>query len=342
MRKKVLIISSVAGVLLLLAVGIVFSVKYLFRNNVGYPDGPDGLQIAPTPEATKTIGIPETGDVVHKGEYFEYIEYEDEYVRFEYPKGWKVNVKSGKITTPMDNGFDGVYSINIGGENGWGLSLVQAEGGFGIESTSVYNSKNNTIEYQDYTENTSHKYELSNLVFIKNIERLGVINIYPQNTYKDWWTSEVSQTSEVVVASETEKGIYELMHFLPSGEIIGGEWDLKTEKMRGQLGTSRDSLFYELNCLDVVSEKDADKCAEFINRFFDSADRVDGEYVIVGGTNSFLNVREKASKDSEVIGKLYDGEKARYVSENKDWYEVVYTDRTGWISKEFAKKTGGD
>ncbi len=57
-----------------------------------------------------------------------------------------------------------------------------------------------------------------------------------------------------------------------------------------------------------------------------------------------LNLREKASSDSDVYTTLSKGEEYKLVSEEDEWYEIEYEDYTGYISKDYAEivKTSDD
>ena len=52
--------------------------------------------------------------------------------------------------------------------------------------------------------------------------------------------------------------------------------------------------------------------------------------------NSRLNVRNKASMSSKVIGKLYTGDKVEIIGENANWYKINYKGKTAYISKKYV------
>ncbi|MDO5010132.1 MAG: SH3 domain-containing protein, partial [Intestinibacter bartlettii] len=57
---------------------------------------------------------------------------------------------------------------------------------------------------------------------------------------------------------------------------------------------------------------------------------------IVKVGNSRLNIRNKASMSSKVIGKLNTGDKVEIVGENANWYEINYKGGTAYISKKYV------
>jgi hypothetical protein len=64
-------------------------------------------------------------------------------------------------------------------------------------------------------------------------------------------------------------------------------------------------------------------------------------YVIVEGTNSYLNVREEPSAEDyvDVVGVLYDNEVVEQIGGNTEWFEIAMDDGTeGWISKIFSRE----
>ena len=60
---------------------------------------------------------------------------------------------------------------------------------------------------------------------------------------------------------------------------------------------------------------------------------------IVEVTTDILKLREKPSTESSVLALIAKGEKCEFISEEDDWYKVKYQDYTGYISKEYSKKS---
>ena len=52
-----------------------------------------------------------------------------------------------------------------------------------------------------------------------------------------------------------------------------------------------------------------------------------------------LNIRDKPSNDSRVIGKIKKGAVIRLIGENSNWYYIAYaTGKTGWVSRQYSKE----
>ena len=50
---------------------------------------------------------------------------------------------------------------------------------------------------------------------------------------------------------------------------------------------------------------------------------------------SYLNVREKPTTDSKVIGTLKHSDKVEIITEETGWYKIKYKDLTGYCSKKY-------
>lgn len=57
-------------------------------------------------------------------------------------------------------------------------------------------------------------------------------------------------------------------------------------------------------------------------------------------TTETLNLRKEPSTDSDIVALISIGEECELISEEGDWYEVKYGEYSGYISKEYAEKTG--
>ena len=57
-------------------------------------------------------------------------------------------------------------------------------------------------------------------------------------------------------------------------------------------------------------------------------------------TTETLNLREKATTESDIIALLSEGEEYEVVGEEGDWYEIQYKDYTGFVSKEYVQLDG--
>lgn len=54
-------------------------------------------------------------------------------------------------------------------------------------------------------------------------------------------------------------------------------------------------------------------------------------------TASKLNVRNKASMESEILGQLKKNKSVTITGETKDWYRIKYNKKTGFVSREYIK-----
>ena len=53
--------------------------------------------------------------------------------------------------------------------------------------------------------------------------------------------------------------------------------------------------------------------------------------------SSEINVREESSTTSKILGKVVVDEKYEYVSENENWFEIIFDkELTGWVYKDYA------
>lgn len=53
--------------------------------------------------------------------------------------------------------------------------------------------------------------------------------------------------------------------------------------------------------------------------------------------NGSLNIRQKPSTQSKVLGKLHTGDKIKIEGETSNWYKINYEGKTGYVSKKYVK-----
>ena len=65
---------------------------------------------------------------------------------------------------------------------------------------------------------------------------------------------------------------------------------------------------------------------------------VKSEYkdTVIAQVDNYVNIRDKAGEDGEVLGKLYNESAAEIVGEDGDWYEITSGTVTGYVKKEFV------
>lgn len=72
----------------------------------------------------------------------------------------------------------------------------------------------------------------------------------------------------------------------------------------------------------------------------ESADTTESNTVTTGMVNvsgdSYLNLRSGSGMDYDVIGHLFAGDEVEIVGEDGDWYEVVVSEHTGYVYKDYV------
>ncbi|MBE5852040.1 MAG: hypothetical protein E7299_03665 [Lachnospiraceae bacterium] len=60
------------------------------------------------------------------------------------------------------------------------------------------------------------------------------------------------------------------------------------------------------------------------------------EKLVIADVNDYVNVRDKAGEDGEIVGKLYDGSVGNYIEEENGWYKINSGNVTGFVKGEFC------
>lgn len=65
---------------------------------------------------------------------------------------------------------------------------------------------------------------------------------------------------------------------------------------------------------------------------------VKSEYkdIVIAQVDNYVNIRDKAGEDGQVLGKLYNESAAEIVGEDGEWYEITSGTVTGYVKKEFV------
>lgn len=65
---------------------------------------------------------------------------------------------------------------------------------------------------------------------------------------------------------------------------------------------------------------------------------VKSEYkdVVIAQVDNFVNIRDAATEDGEVLGKLYNESAAEIIGEDGEWYEITSGTVTGFVKKDFV------
>ncbi len=63
--------------------------------------------------------------------------------------------------------------------------------------------------------------------------------------------------------------------------------------------------------------------------------------LVIANVNDYVNVRDSASEEGEIVGKLYDKSVGEFISEENGWYEIQSGNCTGFVKAEYVV-TGDD
>ncbi len=58
--------------------------------------------------------------------------------------------------------------------------------------------------------------------------------------------------------------------------------------------------------------------------------------LVIARVNDYVNVRDRASEEGEVVGKLYDKSVGTFLSEENDWYQIQSGNVTGFVKAEYV------
>lgn len=102
-------------------------------------------------------------------------------------------------------------------------------------------------------------------------------------------------------------------------------------------------IYYTLNLeefreikLDIKNLNYSKSTMKSITTKIKSSSNSYGEYGIV--TASILNVREKATTNSKIIGQLKKGQRVRIYKSYGAWYEIYFGNHGGFVSVKYIKK----
>ena len=200
-------------------------------------------------------------------QYFEYVWYEDDYIRFMYPRGWEVTVDDGQIEAE-GSFLDGVASITlVSSEQEYRVDFTLDAGG-GDECSYIYDSNlplmlnQHCIELGDST-GGDREVALASEPQRLDIEEYGLVFLC---------FSEVDNC----LAGTEESGIWSsdggwVEPTVPFDFLGGtGVWhDVDMDEW--------DDYFIISPSCPVSSDEEAYKCLEFIEVFFETVERLDAE-----------------------------------------------------------------
>jgi cell wall-associated NlpC family hydrolase len=143
-------------------------------------------------------------------------------------------------------------------------------------------------------------------------------------------TSEEATESNSSVATSTET----TEETVTSEETTTTEATTKdiTETIEDITEASTDSSSEEADW-DVVTEEMAAEAAAAEEESFKS--------LVIAQVNNYVNVRDAASEDGEVVGKLYNNSVGTLIEEENGWYKITSGSVTGYVKAEYCV-TGED
>jgi cell wall-associated NlpC family hydrolase len=143
-------------------------------------------------------------------------------------------------------------------------------------------------------------------------------------------TSEEATESDSSVATSTDS----TEETVTSEETTTTEATTKdiTETIEDITEASTDSSSEEADW-DVVTEEMAAEAAAAEEESFKS--------LVIAQVNNYVNVRDAASEDGEVVGKLYNNSVGTLIEEENGWYKITSGSVTGYVKAEYCV-TGED
>lgn len=278
--KSILITGVILATVVLLVCGY-FSLTYLSNlNKSQIPGSPHLEDVNNNPQEEE---VPPSSIDLDKI-YFDYVWYEGEYVKFRYPKGWEVDVESGHIeVTNADSGestlFEGIKSIYVSdGSNSIFLSDSLYNG------TELYGG----IQYSTkdpmnlrYIEPGLDEVEpIKSKPIIRDINSVGISLLM-----FDYALDKDQEQLGLMISKKSNEGIYSgqsVLGWTYASQVLGDDWDFA--------GKSSSDDVIHIVC-DVKTDNDADKCAEFTDKFFETIEIVtNDDFMEVSNTNKKMEL----------------------------------------------------
>ncbi|MBN2015380.1 hypothetical protein JW766_00935 [Candidatus Dojkabacteria bacterium] len=214
----------------------------------------------PIADEKKDEKLPEKEQTPEKKEFFEYVWYEDEYIKFQYPKGWTVETKDDKDPISyIGSDLQGVQQISI--ENSDMSLMITIPAGHGADEYIYDFSKplELSVEYDvGETEGGPKTIKLKNKPLMYDLEEyditlLGILEKFSA-------IGEDPHTLFIVGKKEGDT-------FTSYGFVMT-EFDFLAYDEEG--GDNPHELMVNCSLEDKV---DFDKCSEFVNQFFVSVEK---------------------------------------------------------------------
>ncbi|MCR4903581.1 MAG: SH3 domain-containing protein [Butyrivibrio sp.] len=151
-------------------------------------------------------------------------------------------------------------------------------------------------------------------------------------------TEESSEnTSSQATSSDSKESSNEETEDSASTESSESETTIKeitdTASLEEITSVSSDSSSTEEADWDVVTDEMAAKAAAEEEESFKS--------LVIAQVNNYVNVRDQASEEGEIVGKLYNNSVGTLIEEEDGWYKITSGSVTGYVKAEYCV-TGED
>ncbi|MDD2972317.1 MAG: NlpC/P60 family protein [Lachnospiraceae bacterium] len=145
----------------------------------------------------------------------------------------------------------------------------------------------------------------------------------PQTT-ENTETTESADTTENTDTEEKSTESPSLDKVIPEADKVPGDTAQDTTVSENEVATVSEN---------TVSENAVDAGLTEEEKGFRS--------LVIAKVNDYVNVRDQASEDGEIVGKLYDKSVGEFISEKDGWYEIQSGNCTGFVKAEYVV-TGDD
>jgi hypothetical protein len=262
MKQKNILILLIPVFLAVLGVGLVAGYMlstdtFIYNSNTNPNAGQQNSTL--DPENNKQVEENSDNAEPTANSFFNYVWYEDDYVKFQYPEGAQIEVtvpdeaKSAQVNK-------GLATLEIELNDGSYLELDSFPGGGEGSWTIDINSKK---LYMDILGNETPPQNIESEIFISYVESLDRYLIVFEAPFL---SEDIRQITSPVTAEGN--GVYE-------GLIGSGDMFVELD-VEGINSYMINGFWLDVNC-NSENQESVDKCAEFVNTFFESVERVDSD-----------------------------------------------------------------
>ena len=138
------------------------------------------------------------------------------------------------------------------------------------------------------------------------------------------------QTQEVQSGETTTAGVCatfgDSLSELSAGSTTAGATELVAEAVANATETDEDSIATEAT--DVTDSTEAADASE-------SGDAYDWDSTVMANVEDYVNVREEADEDSEIVGRLSKGDAAEILEAGEEWTKISSGNVEGYVSNDY-------